>query len=135
MGGGAYLCKYLEKEYQKDVPDEFMNVGRFWGTSRGCVADPIVLDAQALDTNLKCDEHAQYSIQITRILGKLHENRMKSYKSSSRIRHGGQSSVGSYLSVPFKRLLSSFTGRDSVLSPDLLVLHKKINLRISNIPF
>lgn len=37
MGSGAYVCKYLEKHYQKNVPDSFESVGRFWGCSRGFV--------------------------------------------------------------------------------------------------
>lgn len=35
MSSGAYLSKeYLAKSVQKDVPEEFKNVGRFWGHSR-----------------------------------------------------------------------------------------------------
>jgi len=35
MVSGSYLVKeYIEKSIQKDVPEEFQNVGRFWGNSR-----------------------------------------------------------------------------------------------------
>lgn len=35
MSSGAYLSKeYLAKSVQKDVPEEYKNVGRFWGHSR-----------------------------------------------------------------------------------------------------
>lgn len=40
MKKGGYLCKYLEKKEQKNVPPEFENVGRFWGCSRNIVPDP-----------------------------------------------------------------------------------------------
>lgn len=35
MVSGSYLVKeYIEKSLQKDVPENFQNVGRFWGNSR-----------------------------------------------------------------------------------------------------
>jgi hypothetical protein len=41
MGTGSYVAKYLEKERQKDVPENYKNVGRFWGASRGLVPLPV----------------------------------------------------------------------------------------------
>lgn len=49
MGSGGYLCKYLDKEHQKAVPEGFTGVGRFWGSSRGLVPDPIKIDTATLD--------------------------------------------------------------------------------------
>lgn len=40
MKKGGYLCKYLEKQEQKKVPNNFENVGRFWGCSRNMVPSP-----------------------------------------------------------------------------------------------
>lgn len=40
MKKGGYLCKYLEKKEQKNVPNNFENVGRFWGCSRNMIPDP-----------------------------------------------------------------------------------------------
>lgn len=40
MKKGGYLCKYLEKKEQKHVPNNFENVGRFWGCSRNMVPSP-----------------------------------------------------------------------------------------------
>lgn len=38
MGRGNYLAqKYLGKEEQKNIPEHFLNTGRFWGSSRGLV--------------------------------------------------------------------------------------------------
>jgi hypothetical protein len=34
-GMSRYLAKYANKLRQKEVPDSFQNVGRFWGVSRG----------------------------------------------------------------------------------------------------
>ncbi len=36
----GYICKYLDKEHQKEVPEGFQSVGRWWGNSRGLIADP-----------------------------------------------------------------------------------------------
>jgi len=33
--GKKYATKYATKEYQKEVPSQYKNVGRFWGCSRG----------------------------------------------------------------------------------------------------
>jgi hypothetical protein len=32
---GAYAAKYLRKQEQKEVPEQFSNVGRFWGLFGG----------------------------------------------------------------------------------------------------
>ena len=34
-GGNRYAVKYSSKTYQKDVPEDYQNVGRFWGCSKG----------------------------------------------------------------------------------------------------
>lgn len=52
MGSGSYLCKYLDKEHQKVVPEGFTGVGRFWGTSRNLVPEPIGYDCDYSN----CDE-------------------------------------------------------------------------------
>lgn len=40
-GAMRYALKYATKAEQKLVPAQFGNVGRFWGVSRGVVAEPI----------------------------------------------------------------------------------------------
>ena len=47
MKSGSYLCKYLDKEHQKRVPEGFKGVGRFWGPSKGLVPDPVEIDSDA----------------------------------------------------------------------------------------
>lgn len=48
MGSGAYVCKYLDKANQKNVPDYFGWVGRFWGASRGLMPKPCVYDTHEM---------------------------------------------------------------------------------------
>ena len=48
MGTGSYVAKYLDKARQKDVPEGYVNVGRFWGASRGLVPDPFLVEAREL---------------------------------------------------------------------------------------
>lgn len=45
MGSGAYVAKYLDKQYQKDVPAGYQHCGRFWGASRQIVPLPVEVDA------------------------------------------------------------------------------------------
>lgn len=40
MTSSGYLCKYLDKEAQKDIPEGYVNFGRFWGNSRDLKPDP-----------------------------------------------------------------------------------------------
>ena len=54
MGKGGYVCKYIEKEEQKHVPPEFMNVGRFWGCSRNMVPSPDQLFFDHLQETFVC---------------------------------------------------------------------------------
>ena len=44
MVNGSYVSKYAEKAEQKDVPENFHNVGRFWGSSRNMVPRFYVVD-------------------------------------------------------------------------------------------
>lgn len=48
MGSGQYLSKYMSKQAQKRIPDNFGWSGRFWGSSRGLVPPPVVFEAQEL---------------------------------------------------------------------------------------
>jgi hypothetical protein len=38
---GAYAAKYLKKQEQKDVPEGFSDVGRFWGLFGGLSVEPL----------------------------------------------------------------------------------------------
>jgi hypothetical protein len=73
MGNGSYVCKYLEKERQKDVPDGYVNVGRFWGASRGLVPAPVYIDSQEMCAAY-VDHISKPVTRAVRILVKFHEN-------------------------------------------------------------
>lgn len=38
-GAARYLLSYVSKPYQKSAPRDYVNVGRFWGCSKGVVGD------------------------------------------------------------------------------------------------
>lgn len=66
-GAARYAVKYALKMYQKQVPDEYQDVGRFWGNSRDvtpfpvvsaqCTADDIMGVCQGLPFGPKDSEH------------------------------------------------------------------------------
>ena len=52
MASGKYLVKeYIEKSMQKDVPEDFHNVGRFWGNSRNMIPKFYILDPEDVHAN------------------------------------------------------------------------------------
>jgi hypothetical protein len=84
MGSGSYLCKYLDKEHQKQVPEGFQGVGRFWGNSRKLVPEPDTVEMRDI-----ADSYNDYTCtHIVRTLCKHHEKslRQSPWKSSARKR-------------------------------------------------
>lgn len=49
MGSGSYLTKYLDKESQKWVPENYENVGRFWGHSRNLKPHATCMNIEELE--------------------------------------------------------------------------------------
>jgi len=49
MGNGAYLCKYLDKAHQKQIPEGFSAFGRWWGNSSNLKLTPEEVSRQELD--------------------------------------------------------------------------------------
>ncbi len=49
MGTGSYLCKYLDKQHQKLIPEGFHSFGRWWGNSRGLVPPPEVITPEEIE--------------------------------------------------------------------------------------
>lgn len=82
----GYLTKYLHKENQKHVPSHYLNVGRFWGCSRGLVSDPEVITKEMLGVMYQPivdaktgeieDPRNNYK-EVYRILRKWHEAKVK----------------------------------------------------------
>ena len=95
MGKGGYLSnKYLAKESQKAVPAGFLNVGRFWGSSRSLAPSPECIDLSQLPE--QTDEIDQITGEITtydynktllRAIRRHHESSMRScgIKKKSRL--------------------------------------------------
>lgn len=98
MGTGSYVCKYLDKERQKHVPDGFGWVGRFWGCSRGLMPKPCVYDVHEIRAmggqNIECVRvnvsRETYGRDIThtllRTLGNFAQSRRR-YAGARRGRH------------------------------------------------
>lgn len=97
MGSGSYLCKYLDKEHQKAVPEGFTGVGRFWGNTRGLVPDPDEISATDLDHAFSHESVDETTGEITefnampyivRTLCRHHEKSLRNspWKSSARKR-------------------------------------------------
>ena len=93
MGTGSYLCKYLDKEAQKAVPEGYHGFGRFWGNSRGLEADPIAIPLEDLDQTAQIDRETGeiYGGQsvVLRWLGRLAEKQTRGYsRFRTRAPHG-----------------------------------------------
>jgi len=93
MGNGSYLCKYLDKEAQKFVPEGYANYGRFWGNSRGLEAEPVSIPLDDLDQLTDVDEQTGEvsggSSTIIRWLGRLAEKQTHGYsRFRTRAPHG-----------------------------------------------
>lgn len=94
MRSPGYLCKYLDKQSQKAIPLGFVGCGRFWGNSRGLLAIPEGFTSEDLDHLMAetIDEETGEVLQrstsavILRILGKLHERKLKRSPWRSRAR-------------------------------------------------
>jgi hypothetical protein len=93
MGTAGYLCKYLDKEAQKDVPEGYHNFGRFWGNSRDLVPEPEQGPLEYLDQIAQVDPDTGeiYGGQSTiiRWLGRLAEKQTGGYsRFRTRAPHG-----------------------------------------------
>jgi hypothetical protein len=97
MGAGSYLCKYLDKEHQKQIPEGYTGSGRFWGNSRGLVPEPMRIEMSDVDKAYSWEtvdqetgevETFKASEYVTRHLCKHHEKsiRKSPWKSSARKR-------------------------------------------------
>jgi hypothetical protein len=97
MGSGAYLCKYLDKEHQKAVPEGFEGVGRFWGASRNLVPPPSIVDMNDVslafsheEVDIETGEVTTFDAPkyLTRQLCRHHEKSLRKckWKSSARRR-------------------------------------------------
>jgi hypothetical protein len=83
INNGSYLCKYLDKEAQKSIPDGYINFGRFWGNSSNLVPAPIVTPTAALSAYDQLDEATgelcQGETYILRNLGRLADRQTRGF--------------------------------------------------------
>lgn len=85
MFTGSYLCKYLDKEHQKAIPQGFQSFGRWWGNSRGLVDQPEIITPEELDAELSEEaidtetgeivEERKAAIWLLRQVGRYHEHK------------------------------------------------------------
>ena len=71
----AYAAKYASKAEQKDVPEEFQNVGRFWGLFGGLRVEPVgqVQTVQQLEIDADSGEivegsYTKEALQAARVM-------------------------------------------------------------------
>ena len=93
MGTGSYLCKYLDKEAQKAVPEGYHRFGRFWGNSRGLEPDPVAVPLEELDQTAQVDQESGEvyggTSVVIRWLGRLAEKQTGGYsRFRTRAPHG-----------------------------------------------
>ena len=112
MGTGTYVAKYLDKARQKYVPPSYVNVGRFWGATRGLVPDPVTIDARDM-TRCLAGVSEDAAVQAARWLGKWHE---KLTHGRSRARTTGNSYTLATGAPVLKQILRYF-GRLPALPP------------------
>lgn len=109
MRSARYLCKYLDKSRQKEIPVGFLGVGRFWGSSRGLVSVPsIVSDLELSDSFSLVTKKA--AKQILRALCKSQERKIRNKKWKNQARR-----FGNYTWMEgrgaFDKILSYYQGR------------------------
>lgn len=114
MNDPSYVMKYAEKKDQKQVPEQFHNVGRFWGHSRnmqpvGMIVEPSAVCRFVAPGVAQWDEDSLTRF-INRTLRRFHEKRMnydrktgerrkQKRKKSPIVR--GQSEIPGSFCIPF----------------------------------
>ena len=113
MRSAGYLCKYLDKDHQKMVPENFEDVGRFWGAVRGLVAPGVIVTDQEID-------HAfpyvswKPSKMILRTVCKSQERKVK---KKTKWRSWGRRSKGNYTILEGRSIYESLIAYHKKQSP------------------
>ena len=102
---GPYLMKYAAKMDQKDVPSEFANVGRFWGTW-GTVSPCTVVKLS--------QDSAKH---LVRMIRRAHLKVRKDWKYRQHFRDNGRSGFMAWDSAPMVRRVIDDLIQDGVLHP------------------
>jgi len=104
MQSGKYLAKeYMGKEAQKKVPENFQNVGRFWGCSQNMTPVPVhvIPDNNADPYVLK---------KVIRILAKQREKTLKTFGVRKKIRGRALTFTLPHASPAFILLMEYYNG-------------------------
>lgn len=92
LGTGSYLCKYLEKSAQKEIPQGFNNFGRWWGNSRDLIPEPEIITQEEIEDELPEFDKETGEIftpswkYLVRTVGRYHEhcNRRSWFRKTNR---------------------------------------------------
>jgi len=83
MHSAGYLCKYLNKEVQKSIPEGYTGFGRFWGKTRGLAALLCSFPLSDLDSLDDVDKETgeihEGQTTMIRWLGRLDEKQTRGY--------------------------------------------------------
>lgn len=84
MTSAGYLCKYLDKEAQKSIPEGYSGFGRFWGNSRDLKPLPEATHSMGdlgdlAQVDLETGEYYGGEAVVVRWLGRLAERQTKGY--------------------------------------------------------
>jgi hypothetical protein len=113
IGGGSYLCKYLDKDYQKRVPEGFEGVGRFWGSSRDLVKSPEVITDQFLNDTFSYVDWKP-SKYFLRSVCKFQERRIK---KKTKWTNWGRRSKGNYTILEGRSIFDALVDYHEKQSP------------------
>jgi hypothetical protein len=82
---GSYLCKYLDKEHQKAIPQGFQSFGRWWGNARTLKPSSTWISLEEIEQQLAQDicntetgevqEEINPTRYLLRTLGRYHERK------------------------------------------------------------
>ena len=74
MTNSSYLMKnYIVKKDQKEIPEHYLNVGRFWGASRNLTPVPTIIEPRSI-AKASCDWTEQQLYRfMNRTLRRFHE--------------------------------------------------------------
>ena len=113
MRSAGYLCKYLDKDHQKRVPDGFEGVGRFWGCSRGLVKPGCIVGDQCIDDTFS---HVSWkpSKMILRTVCKSQERK---FKKKTKWSSWGRRSKNNYTVLEGRRIYDELIDYHKKQSP------------------
>jgi hypothetical protein len=104
QAAGAYAAKYAAKSLQKEVPDGFSSVGRFWGTW----GNPAICRTEVLS--------GRDAVDVVRTVRRGYQQKRKAWKCRRRFRDNGRSGFTGWESGQIAaQALGHLTARDSAL--------------------